>query len=95
MTPKGARLVEAPFPISLCLSGGPGPSPDLWEKKMPRRRKRCGLWPVALSTRFISSLSILLLPKRTGRPCREKGCQEAVRGRAQPQETQVTEGESS
>lgn len=42
-------------------------APDLCEKKIPLRRKRCGLWPVALSIRFTSSLSILLLPNRTGR----------------------------
>ena len=42
-------------------------APDLCEKKIPLRRKRCGLWPVTLSIRFTSSLSILLLPNRTGR----------------------------
>lgn len=42
-------------------------SPDLWEKKMPLRRKRCGLWPVAFSIRFISSLSILVLPNWTAK----------------------------
>lgn len=42
-------------------------APDLCEKKMPLRRKRCGFCPMALSIRFTSSLSILLLPNRTGK----------------------------
>lgn len=38
---------------------------------MPLRRKRCGLWPVAFSIRFISSLSILLLPNWTAKNTRD------------------------
>lgn len=53
--------------VALFSKSRGGGAPDLCEKKMPLRRKRCGLWPVALSIRSISSLSILLLPNRTGK----------------------------